>query len=58
MIQIPEAFRFKKLKEHFYPDSPITSIVQQLPKDSKVFRNYDFKFNLKITYPEDLFIAE
>ena len=29
-----------------------------MPKNLGSTRNYDLKFNLKITYPEDLFIAE
>ncbi len=58
LIQTPEAFKFRILLKYFSADSSITSIVQQMPKNLEVLRNHDLKFNLKITYPEDLFIAE
>ena len=58
LIQAPEAFRFDYLYRHFKADSPITATVQQLPPDRRVKKNYDFKHNMKITYPEDLHIAE
>lgn len=58
LIQAPEAFWLKDLKNNFSPTSDITATVHQLPSNLKVYNNYDFKFNLKVTYPEDLFIAE
>ncbi len=58
LIQAPEAFHIKYLLEYFSPNSDITGTVHQLPNSVRVYYNYDFKFNLKITYPEDLFIAE
>lgn len=58
LIQAPEAFRFRLLYENFQADSPITATVQQMPPESKVYRNFDFRNNLKITYPEDLELAE
>ena len=58
LIQAPEAFVFKKLNDYFDEYSPITATNQQLPGDSKVFINFDFKDNYKITYPEDLKMIE
>lgn len=58
LIQAPEAFRFKLLCEYFKADSPITATVQQLPPQCNVYRNYGFRNNIKITYPEDLLFAE
>lgn len=58
LIQAPEAFRFKLLHEHFRAESPITATNQQLPPQSRIYRNFDFRNNLKITYPEDLMLAE
>ncbi len=58
LIQAPEAFQYQKLKESFSQESSITATVQQLPKNSKVYRNFSFVNNLKITYPEDLILAE
>ena len=46
------------LSNHFSPKSSITATVQQLPAGIKIKKMFDFKNNLKITYPEDLFIAE
>lgn len=58
LIQAPEAFRFDMLYDNFKADSNITATVQQLPEERKVREYYDFKNNMKITYPEDLIIAE
>lgn len=58
LVQAPEAFDFGKLYESFKPDSPITATYQQLPVGSKVYCNYDFENNLKITYSNDLKLAE
>ena len=58
LIQAPEAFRFSMLYEHFRADSNITATVQQLPAERNVLNYYDFRCNLKITYPEDMVLAE
>lgn len=58
LIQAPEAFRFRLLYNHFRAESPITATVQQLPPGSKVYRNFGFRDNIKITYPEDLDLVE
>lgn len=58
LIQAPEAFWFKYLKKYFSPTSNLTATIHQLPSNLKIYNNYNFKFNLKVTYPEDLFIAE
>lgn len=58
LIAAPEAFRFPLLAENFDPASAITATVQQLPAGIKVKRYYNFPINYKITYPEDLRIAE
>ena len=58
LIQAPEAFRFSLLNRYFKADSPITATSQQLPEESKVYQNFAFTDNLKITYPEDFLVAE
>ncbi len=58
LIQAPEAFLYTKLRDSFKEESLITATVQQLPEKSKVYHNFSFVNNLKITYPEDLIIAE
>ena len=58
LIQAPEAFHFSSLYQCFRADSPVTATVQQLPVERKVLNYEDFRNNLKITYPEDIVIAE
>lgn len=58
LIQAPEAFKFNQLYENFKADSDITATVQQLPNDISIYRNFDIKNNLKITYSEDLEMAK
>ena len=58
LIQAPEAFRFDLLYDNFNENSPITATNQQLPVDSKISINFDFKENYKLTYPEDLQMIE
>ena len=58
LIQAPEAFRFELLYRHFKADSPITATVQQLPPESSVMKHFEFKNNMKITYMDDLLLAE
>lgn len=58
LIQAPEAFRFSLLMKYFNKDSAATTPLHQLPETAKIYKYFDFKYNLKITYPEDLFIAE
>lgn len=58
LIQAPESFVFPKLNESFDENSKITATNQQMPKDSKLFINFEFKNNFKITYPQDLHYCE
>lgn len=58
LVQAPEAFRFNPIYKGFKADSLITATSQQLPDGCTVMNYFDFKNNIKITYPEDLIIAE
>jgi 2-C-methyl-D-erythritol 4-phosphate cytidylyltransferase len=58
LIQKPEAFRFKPLYSCFNAESECTAIVQQMPPESRRMEYCNFRSNMKITYPEDLFIAK
>lgn len=58
LIQAPEAFDFNIISKHFLPNSNITATIQQLPSNIRLKKYFDFKNNLKITFPEDLFLAE
>lgn len=58
LVRTPEAFDFGLLTRYFNKDSMNTSIISQIPSNEniKLFMNNTFDF--KITYPEDLFVAE
>lgn len=58
LIQAPEAFRFKLIFDNFKADSSLTATVQQLPPNSKIYKNFSFRNNIKITYTEDFAWAE
>lgn len=58
LVQAPEAFEFNAIYNSFDAESSITATSQQLPANSKVIKYFDFTRNMKITYPEDLLIAE
>lgn len=58
LIQAPEVFDFPYLMKYFKKDFQQTTPLHQLPRDTKFEKYFDFKYNLKITYPEDLPVAE
>lgn len=58
LVQAPEAFKFELIYENFDPHSAITATSQQLPENSSVYCNYEFRNNMKITYSADLQLAE
>lgn len=53
LMQSPEAYDFRLLYRHFDPDSPLTEVAHQLPKDLKLTLYRDFPENPKLTYPWD-----
>ena len=56
--QSPEAFDFKLITSCFSPGFHSTELANQLPENTKRYLNFDFNFNLKITYDTDLICAE
>lgn len=54
MTQSPEAFKFKKIYEHFNPNLNTQELGWHLPKGSKFYLNFEFKNNLKLTYNFEL----
>ncbi len=54
LMQSPEGFDFKKLRDSFDSESKLTEVTQQLPEDSKIYLYFDFNNNFKLTYPADL----
>ena len=57
LVQTPECFLLKNL-DKFDENSDYTAIVQQLPKTSKIYCNYNLPNNIKITYENDIEIAK
>lgn len=58
LIQAPEAFRFNMLYDSFNVASKITATNQQMPKESRLFINFNFTENHKITYKQDLYYVK
>lgn len=58
LVQTPEAFRFDVLNKVFDETSTATAIISQIKPSSSVLLEKSNAFNFKITYPEDLFLAE
>ena len=57
LIQTPEAFHFKYLKERFNKNAPSTAIYEHVFPCRVKFIDLGHQ-NLKITYPRDIYIAE
>lgn len=58
LTQTPEAFRFPEFYQAFKEEDPIVALVHQLPEDAAVYHYDGFPYNIKITFEEDLFVAE
>lgn len=58
LMQSPEGFDFKVLQQYFCVDSPLTEVVQQFPEDKKIYLNFEFQNNLKLTYHDDLMMLD
>lgn len=58
LIKTPEAFHFNTLYADFDSTRKETAIIQQLRDKSNILLHNDTYFDFKITYPEDLFLAE
>ena len=56
--QTPEGFQFKPFFAAFRPDLPIVALSHHLPKDVSIAHYKKFPYNLKLTYPEDVFVAD
>jgi len=58
LIQTPEGFKFDVIFKDFETDKQDTAIVNQIRDKSRVKLFNNNAFNFKITYPQDLFLAE
>jgi len=56
--QTPEAFRFRDFLEAFDPEKPIVALSHHLPKDVSIGHYTKFPYNIKLTFPEDVLVAE
>ena len=56
--QTPEGFQFPPFFEIFDPNAPIVALSHHFPKDVSMAHYKKFPYNLKLTYPEDVFVAE
>lgn len=54
IIHSPEAYRLNLLLQYFNPESPYTELAYQLPQNIKLYFNFDFHYNIKITYKYEL----
>ena len=54
LMQSPEGFDFKLLRDNFDSESTLTEVTQQLPENSSIHLYFDFNNNFKLTYPADL----
>ncbi len=58
LIQSPDAYRFPLLYSCFNPEHPNGHPAVQLPEDVRGFNYFKRGVNFKVTYPEDIEIAE
>lgn len=58
LIQSPDAYRFKLLYEHYVPEHPNCHPAAQLPEAAIGYNCFDYGANFKVTYPDDIKIAE
>lgn len=54
----PEAYNFKMLYEYFDGNNPSTTVYHQMPQKAKKYACFDYPYNMKLTYPFDMRIAE
>lgn len=58
LLSSPECFNFKKLRKYFNKDSALVEVSQQFPEDTKIYLDFSFPFNYKLTYQHDKIILE
>jgi len=56
--QTPEAFQFAPFFAAFDPEKPIVALSHHLPPDIPMAHYGKFPYNLKLTFKEDVFVAE
>lgn len=58
LIRTPEAFSFDLITRYFNEDLDNTSIISQIPNKERIKLLMNNIFDYKVTFPEDLFLAE
>lgn len=54
----PMSFKFNELDTYLKADSKLVEVLQMYPEQTKVYLNFDFKTNFKVTYKEDIKFIE
>ena len=58
LVQAPEGYHFKDIYECFQRDAHTTYPGHTLPSSHSAYQYFDYRDNIKITYPEDIGLAE
>ena len=58
LMQSPEAFNFPLRYQYFDENSQLTEVIHQLPEDTRFYLDFNYPYNIKITFPHDIQIAE
>lgn len=58
LIRTPEAFKLNDIYRDFDENRQDTAIINQIKEKKNIYLFNDNNFDFKITYPEDLFLAE
>lgn len=58
LIQAPDSYRFRLLREHFNPDHPNGHPAVQLPESAKGYNAFYDGRVFKVTHPDDIKIVE
>ena len=58
LIQAPDAYRFRLLREHFNPDHPNGHPAVQLPESARGYNAFYDGRVFKVTHPDDIRIVE
>ena len=58
LVQSPEAYHFKQIDQYFSASSETTYSGHDLPETFTAYQNFNYRDNFKVTYPEDIALAE
>ncbi len=58
LIQAPDAYHFKDIYKYFDPESKLCHPAHMLPMEYTEYRYFGYENNIKVTYPNDIVMAE